>query len=701
MAFDVIRNPEVFIDRKNSKVLHDDESWQFYAPADGCKAGDVDLQRFRNFFPYIAQAEVVGDNPLGVIPWDIALSPYDSDLNWIDESFSPNFRGEYNYNCVAGNSWTENFPSPSGVMLSWGQDWFNNQYGIYKSGADGLSIYDRRELSGQFWVRNPNRQVVAQGETALAGIANNYTWHSTLSAHDFDGGLVDVRVYNDILFMRTPTHALVERIRLDAESNVFSLVDESAVLSYEGAFPEPYFKDDALYFTSFSADSLDLYRYKDNLQRLASSTSAVSANSEGIAWDDCRNTWVSARVEGDSGILSHVEFRGCVDGYDVSSPSAATLTTDHRLIDFDYVQGDPFYIIEEQTTPAVFVAADQMVTTITTLSGLDACSASENVTTTSEETTRVFRPLALHYHNLLRDFDNSSTSGVLVGVSALEGALDANLRQNSINILTQPLSSATPGGEAPFVRQGGEDRDVALQYLITASLSSTSATGQWSLPYHAIPLKSLQNNEYQYTCIDDVRDYHALHFGVKGIPYDRPIFGYSSNYRTQVFEPDTETKFVYPHNATARPLTASTLACDGGIPGSCPSNSDIIAHRSTMYRDSANIYYSWLSGDNCNTQWVDRILQNMTALDGEFGDGFGGGFWSEGSSIPDNFYEDVTPSVMQLVPGDEYCYLRRGRELNNAYLEGLSSSLVFSIDGIFGDTALDSSGNGFDSPVTK
>ena len=43
MPFTVIRNPEVFIDREKSKVIHDDESWQFYAPADGCKLGDLQV----------------------------------------------------------------------------------------------------------------------------------------------------------------------------------------------------------------------------------------------------------------------------------------------------------------------------------------------------------------------------------------------------------------------------------------------------------------------------------------------------------------------------------------------------------------------------------------------------------------------------------------------------------------------------------
>jgi hypothetical protein len=703
MAFSVIRNPSVFADRDNTKVLHDEESWQYYAAADGCKAGDVNLQQYRNFFPYITQTEIAGTNPLGVIPFDQALSPYDANLNWIDSEFQPNFRGEYNYNCEAGNSWVENYPSPSGVMLSWGQDWYNNQFGVYKSNIDGLTIHEKREKAGQLWVRNPNKSQVGQSEAIIAGVIDNYSSHPVLSSYDFDQGVVDIQVYNDILFVRTPQYALVEKIRLNRDNEIFSLTDDSGVLSYEGSFAKPYFINDSLYMTSFSADTLSLYQYRDGLQLLAS-TSSVSAVSDCLTWDISRNTWVNTRMNS-NGDLNRTEFRSCVGDYNIELENVTALSGDYRLLDFDYIAGDAFYVLEEQTTPAVFIAAEQGFSEVVELSGLGVCSESENVASTEIRTNREFRPLALHYHHAERFEEILTSNPPLVGISALEGAYDANINHHAINVLTKPLSGSLNGGENPFIRQGGTDRGATLQYLITASLSSVSSVieNQWSIPYHPIPLKTLQNNDYQYTCVDSMRTYHTLNFGVKGVPYDRPVLGYSSSYASQTFESDVQTRFVFPHNALPIPLSASTLACDGAIAGSCPSNSDLIYHHIEGYTPNTDFLVSWLSGDGCNVQWVDRYIANAGVSGGSLGDfdsGFDSGF-DITTIIYGNAVTDVNPSQMSLVPGDEYTYLRRGRNLNNAYIQSLSSTLVFSIDGVSNDIALDSSGGGFDSPITK
>jgi|GEM_PF-1834431 len=163
-------------------------------------------------------------------------------------------------------------------------------------------------------------------------------------------------------------------------------------------------------------------------------------------------------------------------------------------------------------------------------------------------------------------------------------------------------------------------------YLIATSFKdsgtytpTTDYTGQ--LKSNAVSLKNLFTPEYKYSKRNDVvlnRDYQTVTLGdnIVDDAYNKVTTSYSASTKQFNLEPDKLTYFHYPYGTSTVPISSSGLIEAGAIAGLSPIKADRIWKSQFGYETSTNNgnsttrngtwLCSWLSGNNCQSIWVDR-----------------------------------------------------------------------------------------------
>lgn len=212
-------------------------------------------------------------------------------------------------------------------------------------------------------------------------------------------------------------------------------------------------------------------------------------------------------------------------------------------------------------------------------------------------------------------------------------------------------------------------------------------------------LKNYQTPEYNYSFnslfLKDYeglqRSYEKIYTGTnqtKGL--ETIHLGYQSSTSEIIFQPDTESRFIFPVTAPVTPLSGSGLIQDGAIAGHHPYISDRILVKHLDYNGflpnlpqppglekTDNVWFcAWLSGTADGEKvWMDRFINAAyytldEALSADV-------LVYNNKLDPSKPYIYDVPSTMVLSPGAFYRYYHTGVETSKkyiTYLDNLSSA---------------------------
>jgi hypothetical protein len=187
------------------------------------------FRKYQKFLPYQSGFETNPRLRVGLITPTSRQSPWTGyeDSEWGDLQNKPtSFAGELDVNSWANSQVLKQ----NGLQIdNWGTDIFGNQYGLYKS-LTGVPIYDRKNITGEIWVRK-NSQFVSPASEDLIGIFDTYT--GTNLINELTGiGVRKIDIFFDTLLIETSGAVIFEKINYDYNDDyIFSVADEARYLS--------------------------------------------------------------------------------------------------------------------------------------------------------------------------------------------------------------------------------------------------------------------------------------------------------------------------------------------------------------------------------------------------------------------------------------------------------------------------------------
>jgi hypothetical protein len=168
----------------------------------------------QTFVPYQANSD---ENPLGLITTRSRYSPWGGALkeDWTDKLNEPkSFTGVRNVSAWLDSQILKQSDTP---LDCWANDVYGNQYGLFKD-FEGLTTYERRELTGELWVRT-NEQKVLKSSQALSSIFSPY--ENTNVYSDLTGsGIKYVDCFFDTLMVETTGAIIFAEVIYDYENGI-------------------------------------------------------------------------------------------------------------------------------------------------------------------------------------------------------------------------------------------------------------------------------------------------------------------------------------------------------------------------------------------------------------------------------------------------------------------------------------------------
>lgn len=192
-----------------------DSSWMKGNVTEGYLAGQItDPLNHQEFISYQTRYETQKRNTIGLRQQGDAYDPWtqDFDSTWSDSTnWPPDFKKQYNI-----SQWETQFNYNKKVW-NWKTDIFNNQYALLKS-LSGQSMYEKRHLTGDLWVRNCHN-IVQPASSVLSAFFIDYSFLSQtppLSAEIYQ--IKDFDIFYDTILIRTENYILLNKILFDYET---------------------------------------------------------------------------------------------------------------------------------------------------------------------------------------------------------------------------------------------------------------------------------------------------------------------------------------------------------------------------------------------------------------------------------------------------------------------------------------------------
>lgn len=207
--------------------------------------------------------------------------------------------------------------------------------------------------------------------------------------------------------------------------------------------------------------------------------------------------------------------------------------------------------------------------------------------------------------------------------------------------------------------------------------SYNNSTYKTNTKSNAVSLKNLFTSDYTYNRKSDGsvlnREYQSVILGdnIVNDSFNKATVTYTTSTKQLLIIPDRLNFFHYPYDAPTVSLSAAGLIEAGAIAGLSPSKSDRIWKKQSGYAaytidgqstiQNGTWLCSWLSGNNCNSQWMDRWydaskLTYKVAL----------------SADEPNPYIIDKPSIMTFESGVRYTYFHIGSEYSLQLIENSS-----------------------------
>lgn len=192
-----------------------DASWMKGNITQGKLAGQIiDPLNHQEFISYKTKYETTHKNHIGLRQQGDEFDPWSGefDSTWTNNTnWPPDFKKQYNI-----DNWLTQFPQNKYVW-QWSTDLFGNQYALLKT-LSGLSIYEKRQAIGEFWIRNTNNYI-QPASTILSGFFDNYayiTQNPPLSDEIYQ--IQNFEIFYDTLLVKTPNYILTNKISFDYDT---------------------------------------------------------------------------------------------------------------------------------------------------------------------------------------------------------------------------------------------------------------------------------------------------------------------------------------------------------------------------------------------------------------------------------------------------------------------------------------------------
>lgn len=723
MTPEIIRDPSIYMDATSSVTLDENSSWMFYDISQGCRSGNVNPQTFPNFIPYSTQLETTGGTDFGLT----TRSPVDG------------------------------VTEPNGILWNWGQDIYNNQYGLYKDIQPGDTIFEKNERSGTLWVRNDNYQ-------PNTGIAKNtltkvFDDLSTPEFSNFDPDDIRVvMVFNDLIYIRTGNTVLVEKIRQNVSNEIFTLTNETFISDCDHA-TNPFMVQEDLYVPIFKEGKLFFYRYTQSgecillttLDRGVPTSSALHYSKKN---KEFRISYI------DNNDLKELQIRQTIDGYTFYGEIITGLFETVNIIGASTWVETSSYVLEHETSIPNQLYLLVLNTEILSLTEVDPCGSRILRTNILKKVA----PCSFIHKTKTRGFEIDQEfieSSNLVVSNLLEDILHFSLNRDSLTLLTNKKETIFTNVPSSVIEDTNGQSVISQNHLVNITLPLTETPidltiqdydlttncetafdeakraftfiGQFRdlvafdtdfyCPYASTIRPSLKEKTIATgICPVEITNDTAFNIDLENFDYtiwtlpfiSIPLKNYQNhnyNYGCQTDFRDYDTVFLgVPGFDYTKPLL-SFRSNFIEIPLKTDTNTTFVYPESatpTPLSASDLLCEGSVAGDCPNTS--DSVKQHEPTQDTLNQDFYCS--WLSGSECNgiwvDRYIEtannrtqirDISPSEMILTPSKRYTFSRVGGTSNQLAIDSLSSELIFHYPGFDTDIACDVTPNSLDGIV--
>jgi hypothetical protein len=180
---------------------------------EGYKAGFVDDNiSHQEFIPYQTKYETRKTNNIGIKKQNDSYDPWTGETDDVWENnvdWPPSFNKQYNI-----DKWYAQFTTQKQIW-QWKIDIFGNEYALFKTLSAGQTMYDKKQLIGDLWVRNAKNEVQSASSALSAFFAgfSNLTATPLLANEIYN--IKNFDLYYDTLMVQTPNWILFNKIDFD------------------------------------------------------------------------------------------------------------------------------------------------------------------------------------------------------------------------------------------------------------------------------------------------------------------------------------------------------------------------------------------------------------------------------------------------------------------------------------------------------
>ena len=202
-------------DQPTNYTWTENNEWMKEPPASNVLAGSVKkdiTKKYQTFVPYKTTTK---ENQLGLTLPTSKLSPWGGSKGsqWIDFENEPiSYTGVRNV-----SAWNEDqlLKQNELDMHSWTTDVFGNQYGLYKFIPENTTNIEKKNITGELWVRT-NKQQVLPASIALSGL-----WLFYNSPLLSGSNITEIECFYDVLVINTPSKLLFAKVNYDYKTSNF------------------------------------------------------------------------------------------------------------------------------------------------------------------------------------------------------------------------------------------------------------------------------------------------------------------------------------------------------------------------------------------------------------------------------------------------------------------------------------------------
>jgi hypothetical protein len=211
--------------------LNTDSSWMKASITEWKHSGMIkDPSYYQQFMPYQSKYENNKYASIGIHQQNDEYDPWNGvlDNNWENSTdYPPSFNKQYPI-----DNWYSQFDNTNNQLWQWKVDIFGNQYALLKPITNTMTIYDKKQATGDMFIRD-NRNIVSPISSITEDFYNTLTTVYNISSEFYT--IKDFDVWYDTFMIRTPNFVVLSKLDYDFDTGITNFgVNVSHVLQLSG-----------------------------------------------------------------------------------------------------------------------------------------------------------------------------------------------------------------------------------------------------------------------------------------------------------------------------------------------------------------------------------------------------------------------------------------------------------------------------------